>query len=172
MHNRSRRFAFARLIPALCVISLIVTACGFHLRGARQLSPEMSVIYLSTVNSNSLLARYLRQQLQASGARVTKTRDEALSVLEILTDSVSRRVLSVETTGKVREYELHYVVTYRVVGADGKKILPRRELVLNRVMLFDEIDVLGKSNEEALVRREMQQDLVRMIMRQLEFVSA
>jgi len=172
MHHRSRPFALARLIPALCVISLFVTACGFHLRGVRQLSPEISVIYLTTTNVNSLLTRYLRQQLQASGAQVTKTRKEALSVLEILTDTTNRRVLSVGSTGKVREYELHYVVTYRVLGADGKKILPRRELVLNRVMLFDETDVLGKSNEEGLVRREMQQDIVRMIMRQLELVSA
>lgn len=172
MHHRSRPFVLARLILALCVVSLLVTACGFHLRGVRQLSPEISVIYLTTTNANSLLTRYLRQQLQASGAQVTKTRDEALSVLEILTDSTNRRVLSVGSTGKVREYELHYVVTYRVLGADGKKILPRRELVLNRVMLFDETDVLGKSNEEGLVRREMQQDIVRMIMRQLELVSA
>ncbi|MEE8342844.1 MAG: LPS assembly lipoprotein LptE [Gammaproteobacteria bacterium] len=172
MHHRSQRFAFTRLIPALCAVSLIVTACGFHLRGVRQLSPEISVIYLSSANSNSLLVRYLRQQLQASGAQVTKTRDEALSVLEILVDSVNRRVLSVGSTGKVREYELHYVVTYRVLGADGKKILPRRELAISRVILFDETDVLGKTNEAGLVRREMQQDLARMIMRQLELASA
>ncbi|MEE8428400.1 MAG: LPS assembly lipoprotein LptE [Gammaproteobacteria bacterium] len=130
------------------------------------------MIYLSAKNLNSLLVRYLGQQLRASGARVTKTRDEALSVLEILEDSVDRRVLSVGSTGKVREFELHYVVAYRVLGTDGKEILPRRELALNRAILFDETDVLGKTNEAGLVRREMQQDLVRMIMRQLELVSA
>jgi len=171
-HRRNRWPVLAGSVLALCMLCLFVTSCGYQLRGTRHLSEDMSVIYISTEEPASLLIRYLRQQLQASGAQVTRDRKQAISVLEILQDREERRVLSVGSTGKVREFELHYMVAYRLLDAAGKEILPRRELELNRAILFDETAVLGKTNEATLVRRELQQDIVGMIMRQLEAASS
>ena len=162
------------ILPALMIamLSAMVTACGFQLRGVRPLLPELSVTYIRAEDPNGALVSALRRQLTASGARVTRRQEEATAVLEILQDHADRRVLSVGSTGKAREYELHHKLVFRLLDAAGKEILSRQELSLTREFVFDETDVLGKANEEGLVRNEIQQDLVRLILLQLESAPA
>ncbi|MGD8514715.1 MAG: hypothetical protein PVF52_03805, partial [Granulosicoccaceae bacterium] len=61
-----------------------------------------------------------------------------------------------------------YSVEMRVVDNAGKQLLAPYRLRQVRDYLFDENDVLGKSTEEAQLRKEMQADLIQQLLRRLQ----
>lgn len=164
--NKSRYWQPFRLLVLLaCIVSL--SACGFHLRGAYQLPETMATTFLETSNDNSELVRFLKRTLMASDVELVESKDRAQAHLHVLAEKQSKRVLSVDSRGRAREYELSYSVDI-VLSADEKILLEQQHLTLTRDFLFDTEDVLGKGREEAMLIRDMQQDMVRLIMLRLQ----
>lgn len=158
-------------VVVVTLMALLLTACGFHLRGDVKLAPELSRIHIQGANPYDPLVRDLTRALTSAGAAVVEDPQSATAVLQVLDNSGDRRVLSVRSTGKVQEYELYQTFKFRVRDAAGKELLPAQELELTREYLFDADDVLSKSTEEEALRREMRRDLVRLAMLRLESLS-
>lgn len=156
-------------VAAMLLFAL--TACGFHLRGDVQLAPQLQRIYVQGGNPYDPLVRELIRALNSAGATVVDDPQNATAVLQVLTNTGGRRVLSVRTTGKVQEYELYQTFSFRVRDAAGSELLPAQPLELTREYLFDANDVLSKSTEEEALRREMRRDLARLAMLRLEALS-
>ena len=79
-----------------------------------------------------------------------------------------RTILSLDATGRVREYQLRYRVGFRVHDGKGGEFLPiERTVQLTRDITFNDSDVLAKEAEEQLLYRDMQTDMVQQIMRRL-----
>jgi len=165
--HRLRWFILSSLLATSA--SLLLSACGFHLRGAVPLSPSMEHIYVQ--GGSQLLARDLRLSLEAAGAEIADEPQAARSVLQILEEYSDRRVLSVGSDAQVQEYELAYGVRFAVVRKDGTILLPPQELLVTRDYRFDPNQVLGSSSEESLLREEMQRDLSQLILRRLAHVQ-
>lgn len=152
----------------MIIISLILTSCGFHLRGAYELPADMSRTYISAGNENSELVRSLKRVLRSNQLTLVDNPVDAGAVLRIISEANNRRVLSVDSQGRAREYELQYSVKFEVTGKDNGFSLAPQELQLQREFLFDPEDVLGKGSEEADLIKDMQQDMVRLIMLRLQ----
>ncbi len=91
------------LLGAALIGALPLTGCGFRLRGSY--STPFRTLYLQ-MPENSYLAVRLRQELLAgSDVTIVNTPSEAEAILELLSDSRSRDVLSINDTGRAREYE-------------------------------------------------------------------
>ena len=128
---------------------------------------------------NGDLVRNLRRSLETSGVDVVseeynprgkEAAHSSIAVLRIFKEKQSKRVLSVDANGRVREFELHYKISMELSGGDGF-FVPEQKLELTRDFLFDPEDVLGKSDEEAGLLRDMQHDMVRLIMLRLQAVA-
>ena len=159
---------FFRSLVLLLVLGGL-SACGFHLRGEVKLRPGLEQVRLSGVSPHSELGRMLVRGLEGAGARVLGPEATGPAAeLRILDTGRQRRVLSVRATGKVQEYELAQRLAFEVRAADGSTLLPRQTLRATRDYLYDPNDPLGKSGEEAILYREMQSDLVRLLLRRLE----
>lgn len=152
----------------LCCLSLVSVSCGFHLRGAYELPPEMAVTYVKTSNSNSELVRNLKRTLGASDIRLVDSPRQAGAVLRVFGENHSRRVLSVDSRGRAREYELIYRVSFELTASGTDLHVEPQTLILEREFLFDPEDVLGKGREEATLISDMQQDVVRLLMLRLQ----
>ena len=152
------------LIPGL-VFTLV--SCGFHLRGAYALPESMSTTYVKASNQNSELVRYLKRTLIASGIELVDTESQATAILDIGGEKQHKRVLSVDSKGLAREYALFYEINFELRSTQGRVELQRQTLRLTRDFLFDTEDVLGKGREEAILVRDMQQDMVRLMMLRL-----
>lgn len=167
-------------IPLLVVVlMLLLGSCGYHLRGAYKLPSQMATTVIRSDNLNSELMRSLRRSLETSGINVVSEVNPAdansvqqskATVLRIFKEKQNKRVLSVDVNGRVREFELYYKISIELTGADGF-IVPEQTLELSRDFLFDPEDVLGKSDEEADLLRDMQRDMVRLIMLRLQAVA-
>ncbi|MFA7592529.1 MAG: LPS assembly lipoprotein LptE [Thiohalobacteraceae bacterium] len=162
------RYLMAGLLAALV---LAVSACGFHLRGAVQLPPQLSKVYLQGGDPYDLLVRDWTRALATAGSTVVTEAQDATAILQIIANRGERRVLSVRATGKAQEYELYQILEFRVRDPAGRELLAAQHLELTRDYLFDPTDVLGKANEEETLRRDMRRDLVRLAMLRLESLA-
>ncbi len=163
-------FGYSRsLVAGLTVMLLLtVSACGFQLRGDVNLDARLGKIYIQGADRYDPLVRDLTQSLIATGALVVEQHKDATAVLHILKNKASRRVLSVSSAGKVREYELYQTLEFKVGDTAGRELVAPQRLELTRAYLFDKEDVLGKSNEEEMLRRDLRRDLVRLVLLRLE----
>lgn len=150
------------------ILALAVSACGFHLRGDVALAPQLARIHIQGGDPYDPLVRELTRALTSAGSAVVADAAEATAVLQIVRNAADRRVLSVQTTGKVQEYELYQTLEFRVRDAAGRELLDVQRLELTRDYLYDASDVLGKAGEEETLRRDMRRDLVRLTLLRLE----
>lgn len=156
----------ARLRVLVPLLALLVSACGFHLRGAVELPEELRNIYLDTSDSN--LTRELNALLSDGGAEVVNVREDADVILKVGPGIFNRRVLSFDPdTGKELEIEIAYALAYSARRADGEVLQQRRVLTLQRSYVFDAGALLGTTRQETTLRKEMQRDAVQQLLRQL-----
>ena len=146
------------LIPIL----LLLTACGFHLRGSVQLPPELSEMAVLDAKPATDIAPKLRRGLKITGVQIN---DVAAMVLQLTSEQYGKRVVSVDTSGRAQEYGLSYTVRFLLkrIGAEGEKAavwLAEDSVSLTRDLRFDETAVLGTEDEERRLNAEMRQDAV------------
>jgi|GEM_PF-49435 len=149
---------------AAVMAALLLSACGFHLRGAVDL--PFKTIYLG-FSPNDQVGVELTRNLRASGAAVVDDRQQAEAVMNILGNSRDRQVLTLNTNGRVREYALFQRFSFSVTDAKGALMVPPTNITLRRIITYDENQELAKQAEEVLLYRDMQSDLVQQILRRM-----
>ena len=163
MHAQVQLQRFSQWL-LLVAAAVMLTACGFHLRGAADL--PFKTIYLG-FGANSAVGVELKRNIEASGAKVVADPKDAEANLKVLADSRERQVLTLNTNGRVREFALFQRFTFSVTDAKGVTVIPPTAITLRRVITYDENQELAKQAEEVLLYRDMQSDLVQQILRRL-----
>jgi LPS-assembly lipoprotein len=154
----SRTFSFW----CFALIALLLSGCGFHLRGAPDL--PFKSIYLS-MPENSTLYVELSRNLRAGGTIIATDPQNADAVLSVLADQREKKILTLNTYGRVREYELVQNFRFIVKNNQGEIIVPASDINLKRSITYSEQQELSKQAEEALIYRDMQSDVVQRILR-------
>lgn len=147
----------------------MIAACGFQLRGATSVPPEMARTYIETLDRHSLFYRRLRDSLQNAGVNVVDSPLDATATFSILSDIPGQRVLSVSARNVPREFEVFYTVFYSAQTQDTTLLEPRSQ-TLTRDYTWDETQVLGKEKEEERLRAAIVDDLVRIVLIQLSAI--
>ena len=152
-------------IALVLAFTLLLTGCGFQLRGTAAL--PFDTLYMPRSSSAGVLLD-LRRNIQA-GTNTTVVDDpkKAEAVLEFLQETREKEILSLAATGRVREFQLRYRVIFRVHDGKGGEFLPVTTLLLKRDITFNDSDVLAKETEELQMYRDMQFDIVQQMMRRL-----
>ncbi|HSQ05459.1 MAG TPA: LPS assembly lipoprotein LptE, partial [Burkholderiales bacterium] len=150
----------------LLAAALLLSGCGFHLRGAATL--PFDSLYVQAPPS-SLFGAQLRRVLSASSnARIVDKAADAEATLILLDERREKEILSLSGTGRVREYQIRYRVRYQVISKDKRELVPSTEIVLRRDFSFNDEAALSKESEEALLYRDMQTDAVQQLVRRLQ----
>ncbi|MBI3222147.1 MAG: hypothetical protein HYZ46_03525 [Nitrosomonadales bacterium] len=155
-----------RLSPrllALLLTTLLLAACGFHLRG--QAGMPFATLYLDAANTP--LVEDLRRSLSANKVKLVSNRDEADVVLNIVSEAPGKQILTLGGTGRVNEYQLNYRISLRAYDLKQQDWLPAEEIVLRRDYTYDDSKILAKESEETLLYQSMRSDMVQQIMRRL-----
>lgn len=181
---RLKRCRVDVLMSRLCMVillTLLITGCGFSARGA--LSPtddsaegfreaNLGAIFIDAPG-NVPIAALLERRIQDRDLSLTNDRNAASILVRLTDESVVRRILSVQSTGRVSEYELRHSVNLLVAkGIDGEVARydpdqpPNRVTVL-REYTYDNTGVLGKEDEASILREEMRDELARHLLLRL-----
>lgn len=159
--------ASMRLLPLL-LAWLILNGCGFYLRGAVALPPDKRIIALAGISLDHPFARDLHRLLELVGGRLVSDPREAGSVVFIHQVQENRRIVSLDEHGKAIEFELIYRVRFEAREPDGTVLLPMQTITIRRIYLNPQFQIIGKSEEEGVIRREMQREAARTLLRRLQ----
>jgi len=153
------RLVFGMLLAAL------VAGCGFQLRGSYSLPYES--LYLA-VGEGSVVGAGLKRAIRATGGtRLTETPEDAQAIFMPSSEARVPEILSLSGAGRVREKRLKYRYGYRVVDNKGRNLIAPGMVELSRDLTYADSDVLAKTQEEELLWRDMESDLVQQLMRRL-----
>ena len=145
-------------------LALLLAGCGFRLRGTAEVPFE--TLYLPSATSG--IALDLKRNIQAgTKARVVDDPSKADAVLQFTEETRQKEILSLTGTGRVREFQLRYRVGFRVHDGKGAEYVPPSTIQLTRDVTFNDAEILAKEQEEQLLFRDMQIDMVQQIMRRL-----
>lgn len=149
-------------------MALLLSACGYHLRGALDLPENMKSVYVEG-GSGPLLEQF-KQMMSASSAQLANSRKGAGIVIKIFNEDFNRRVLSLSTRGKSNEFELVYRLDYEFANANDAVLMERQPVEIRREYYNDQQFVIAKDNEETVIRNEMYQQAVQAIVNRARVV--
>ena len=143
---------------------MLAAGCGFQLRGTAEVPFE--TLYVPGANTG--IALDLKRNLEAgTRARVVDDPQAAQAVIQFTEEAREREILSLTGTGRVREFQLRYRVRWRVHDGKGGEFVPQNTIQLTRDITFNDAEILAKEQEEQLLYRDMQADMVQQIIRRL-----
>lgn len=165
MHHT--RYAFTPhqtlLALTLLMLSLLVSACGFQLRGVADLS--FKNLYIQ--GGQLTLSRELERQLKANGVKIVQKAEDAELLLELMSENSQRRIMSLSGGGLVREFELLYFLNFRIREANNPLWGPVQTIRGRRDVSYNDNVLLGKAEEEARLNQDMRNDAVRELLKRL-----
>lgn len=142
-------------------LALLLSACGYHLRGALELPANMKNVYVE--GGSAELIDQIKQSMKSSSSQLSSSRKGAGIVIKVFNEDFSRRVLSLSARGKSNEFELLYRLDYELYNASDVQLLARQPVEIRREYYNDQQFVIAKDNEEALIHNEMYQQAVNVI---------
>lgn len=157
---------------ALSVLVLAVAACGFQLRDALTLPPDLGPVRVVSVDRYSPLAESLSQSIERAGATLAgaDSGDEVV-VLDLLSEQWGDTPISVDAFGRSQEFSLRYAVIFELRAADGSAIVPRQTIELARDYVSNPTRSLGTEGEREILQRELRREMAASVLRRIDTVA-
>jgi len=153
------------------LLLVAIAGCGFQLRGAVPLPDSLKLMYVQGINLQQGLGLALKRGLKQNGIQVVDDYETDSAILTVLENKVERRVLSVGNNAKVSEYELYSSLTFKVTDDKSTLIVEPFQVEAIRDYQFDQTQVLSSDGEEAILREQINQQLVGSLLRRLSVVK-
>ena len=150
----------------LVATALLVAACGFQLRGTATL--PFSTLYVQAAPTSQFATELRRAVTSGSTTRIAERPEQAEVILQVMSEAQEKQILSLTGGGRVSEFQLRYIVSFRLTDSKNREHIPASEIVLRRAYAFNDSQVLSKESEEALLYRDMRGDAVRQLVRRLQ----
>ena len=160
-----------RLI-AILALALGLTACGFHLRGALSLPPDLGPVRVVAKDPYSPLAESLAVALEQAGA--TSAPEDGtgdVATLRIRLEKWGQTPISIAQFGRAQEYTLRYAVMFSLDKADGTNVVPEQTVELARDYVSVPTRSTGTEGEREVLAREMQKEMTASILRRIDAAS-
>jgi len=150
----------------LIVLCSFLLGCGFQLRGTESASIPFESIYISALTGGPIIE--LKQSIQSSGNTLVLDKPlDAEATLHIISSQYTQHIWSISGSGRVREFQLRYRVSYRLADSKGLEIVPPSVVNLSRILPYADAQVLGKKGETKMLVKEMYRDAAQQIIRRL-----
>lgn len=157
------------LLPALC--ALLLSACGFHLREALTLPPDLAGVQVVARDPYSPLAQALTRSLERAGFEVPERAGEGVAVLRILSERWDSQAISVDQFGRAQEFTLRYAAVFSMQGVDGEELVPEQVIELSRDYVSLPNNSSGSESEREMLSRELQRDMAAAVLRRIDSVN-
>ncbi|WP_101925804.1 MULTISPECIES: LPS assembly lipoprotein LptE [Luteimonas] len=165
--NRLRPFSIR--LAALGLV-LLLPACGFHLRNALTLPPDLGPVKVTARDRYSGLAQLLNRSLDSAGVQRASASQTDVATLRIESERWASTPLSIDAQGRAQEFTLRYGVVFSMVDADGEDIVPAQAIELARDYLSIPTQAIGTDSERDLLSAEMEREMSASILRRVDAV--
>lgn len=139
-------------------------SCGFHLRGLSSIPFES--VYIQA--SDPLVVLDIKRRIQASSKTIVlDSPNDSQAILHILNAKKRKIILSVSGSGRVREFQLRYSISFKVTDKNGREVVPIGNIEVKRVLPFSDSAFLASQMEEEMLIKEMKKDAILKMMDRL-----
>lgn len=158
-------------ILCAALAALVLGGCGFHLRGAMTLPPDIGEIRVVAKDRYSPLAESLALALERQGVQARAEGPvEGVSTLDIRFEKWGDTPIAIDVRGRAQEYSLRYATIFELKRADGTVVVPQQSVELSRDYISVPTRSEGTESEREVLMREMQREMVNSILRRIDAV--
>jgi len=123
-------------------------------------------LYIQASNPSVIVD--IKRRIQASSkTAILDSQKDAQAILVIKNARITRKILSVSSTGRVREFQLRYSISFRVNDQKGREIVPDTKIKVNRVLPYSDSAILSSQAEEKMLLKDMKKDAILKLMDRL-----
>jgi len=156
---------------AILLGSLILSGCGYSLRGAESLSTSLPNLQLNLQNPNSEFSRLLRRSLDTAGVALSDggmdSANIAASRLSVTDLRVQNQPVSVNPAARAAQYEIRLSIDIQLFNGE-QELIPRETLTVERSYFEDIENIAGNQEEVEIITSEMRRELVNLLIRRLQ----
>jgi LPS-assembly lipoprotein len=157
---------------AVILVTSMLAACGFELRGEIDLPPTLERMHLAVSDPLSPLQRDLEAALERADVTLVEVPGDGVAQIQIPVNQLTVEPLSVSSAARVQEYLVRYRIELAIVDATGKVLLEKTAIELTRDYSYDETQALGAAAEQELIAKELQREMVQHVLRRLDTAAA
>jgi len=158
----------------LSTLLLVLSSCGFSLRGNDVLSVNFSELQFYSEQPNSELARLLRRSLDGAEVNVTLVNlgeeDSKLALLGIANEQLISRPVTINSRARAAQTELRLSVVMALM-LDEQTLLEPETLFVERTYFQDIENISGNQEEAEIISAEMRRELINQMMRRLAAIN-
>lgn len=162
-----RIYANAINIIWLCCFSLLLSACGFQLRGAAPLPENIQRLAINPYDPYMPLQREIIGLLSYNDITIVDIGQRPDAILYIKSDDFQTTDTSIGTDGRIREKSYNYIVTFTLTNAEGQTLIPLQKVNSLRIIEFNPDLALAQTMEAQVIRNELRRDVARQLVRWL-----
>ena len=148
----------------LFVIMMMISSCGYQLRGSMNVDGLENIIIIS--NGHTSISNMLSQKLGSSV--ILQTQDNnTYPVVKINSISSRKRQLSVNSSGRVDEYEISKSLDYEIIISENKSV--RGTLKASGSYDFNESRMQATKEQESITSTAIDKVLTRKLIQKLRY---
>lgn len=148
------------------LFALLLAGCGFQLKKELSLPANLAKLEVVSGDPYSPVQQGLERALRRAGAVVAG--GEGSGRLELRGLALTSRPLSLANTGRVQEFALEYRAELMLTDSQGKVVIAKEPIVLERDYSFDSANPSGSPAEEELIRQELDQAMIDAVLRRVD----
>jgi LPS-assembly lipoprotein len=162
-------FSPLRLLAA-CLLGVVLTACGFHLRNKIALPADLGPVKVTSTTQYSPLADAVARGLQQAGAVAADATATDVASLDILSERWGDLPIAMDDRGRAQEFSLRYAAVFVFRRADGTELVPQQVVELSRDYVSPPENVTGTTTEREILANELRREMAASILRRIDGV--
>ena len=143
---------------------LIISSCGFHLRGMT----EVSFKTISLEGKELSFKKNLKKILNTNKVAIVSPTENPELRIELISEESEKRILSLSGQGLVREFEIFYRIRYRIKTPDSETWGQENILESRRDFTYSDSNVIGKEEEERQLNESMRIETITNLFNQIQ----
>jgi LPS-assembly lipoprotein len=158
-------FIQKKLIALLML--LIISSCGFHMRGMT----EISFKTISLEGKELSFTKDLKKVLNRNKVAIVSSTENPELRVELLSEESEKRILSLSGQGLVREFEIFYRVRYRVKTIDSEIWSQENIIETRKDFTYSDSNLIGKEEEERQLNEAMRNEAITNLFNQIQLIK-
>ena len=148
----------------LFLVMMMLSSCGYQLRGSMNVDGLENIIIVS--NGHTSISKMLSQKLGSSS--VSQSQDyDTYPVVKINSVSSQTRQLSVNSSGRVDEYEISKSLDYEIIISENNSV--KGTLKASGSYDFNESRMQATTEQEIITNNAIDKVLVRKLIQKLRY---
>ncbi|MGE0798164.1 MAG: LPS assembly lipoprotein LptE [Lautropia sp.] len=161
--GRRRLLRAAGAAPFAAAATL--AGCGFRLRGNADL--PFQTLYTTFSRTSALGEEFRRELERRTSTRIVDQPDKAQVRLLVIGETRERDIVAYSVIGRPREFQLRLRLQFRADDGGEHEFIAPSEIILRRDISAADNQLTARVDEEALLYRDMQKDMVQQLLRRL-----